>query len=152
MGKNSVRHKHDKGQPQEGIASQLGSMREEMLRFATLQLRDTIVAEDVVHEAINAALVPDRYSGKGSLKSWVFAILRNKIIDVIRERSRHPTEQFTEDDGSDLNEPFNQKGAWKQTQKPLTGDIQKHFWRMNSSGLFLRFALISYRRIRHRYL
>jgi RNA polymerase sigma-70 factor (TIGR02943 family) len=91
-------------------------MREEMLRFTTLQLRDAVLAEDVVHEAISAAISSAQYNGRGSLKSWVFAILRNKIIDVIRERNRHPTESFIEDDEND--DAFDGKGHWKKTHKP----------------------------------
>lgn len=92
-------------------------MREEMLRFTTLQLRDAVLAEDIVHEAISAAISSAKFNGRGSLKSWVFAILRNKIIDVIRERSRHPTESFIEDDEDD-DHAFDGRGHWKKTHKP----------------------------------
>ena len=115
-------------------AKQLAELREQMLRFAILQLRDATLAEDVVHDAINAALASGEYSGKGSLKSWVYAILRNKIIDVIRERSRHPSETFTEDDGSDLDRQFDNAGHWKKTQKPASWGnpeealASKQFW------------------------
>jgi len=98
-------------------AEAIAQMREEMLRFATLQLRDAIFAEDVVHEAINAALASGKYSGRGSLKSWVFAILRNKIIDVIRERGRHPTESYIEEQGHHEN-PFDEKDHWTQAHTP----------------------------------
>lgn len=115
-------------------ADQITVLREQMLRFATLQLRDSVMAEDAVHDAINAALASNKFSARGSLKSWVFAILRNKIIDVIRERSRHPTESFLEDDSSELDEQFDQKGHWKKTQKPAnwghpeTSLANKQFW------------------------
>jgi len=104
-------------QPQKIDAEQIAKMREEMVRFATLQLRDAILAEDVVHEAIDAALSSGNYSGRGSLKSWVYAILRNKIIDVIRERSRHPTESFIEEQ-SDYEDPFDERDHWKLEQTP----------------------------------
>jgi RNA polymerase sigma-70 factor (ECF subfamily) len=104
-------------QPQKSDAEQIAMLRDEMVRFATLQLRDAILAEDVVHEAINAALSSDKYSGRGSLKSWVYAILRNKIIDVIRERSRHPGESFVEEQG-EHEDPFDERDHWKQSQTP----------------------------------
>ena len=60
-----------------------------MLRFATLQLRDDQLAEDVVQEAMLAALAGERkFAGRSAVKTWVFAILRNKIVDAIRQRSR----------------------------------------------------------------
>jgi RNA polymerase sigma-70 factor (ECF subfamily) len=98
-------------------AEQIATMRQEMVRFATLELRDATLAEDVVHEAIDAALSSGKYTGRGSLKSWVYAILRNKIIDVIRERSRHPVESFIEDHGN-YEDPFDERDHWKQTQTP----------------------------------
>ncbi|MFW2374279.1 MAG: sigma-70 family RNA polymerase sigma factor [Gammaproteobacteria bacterium] len=113
---------------------QITDLREQMLRFATLQLRDPTQAEDAVHDAINAALASDKFSAKGSLKSWVFAILRNKIIDVIRERSRHPTESFMEDDSGELDDPFDPRGHWKKTHKPAnwghpeTSMANQQFW------------------------
>jgi len=121
-------------QAQKPDAEQISDLRQQMIRFATLQLRDPTLAEDVTHDAINAALSPGKFSGKGSLKSWVFAILRNKIIDIIRERSRHPTVSFTEDNDSDLDDQFDEKGHWNKTQKPAnwghpeTGFANKQFW------------------------
>ncbi|MDH5572956.1 MAG: sigma-70 family RNA polymerase sigma factor, partial [Gammaproteobacteria bacterium] len=94
------------------------------------------LAEDAVHNAIDAALSASTFSGRGSLKSWVFAILRNKIIDIIRERTRHPTESFTEDDGSDLDDAFDDRGHWKKNQKPAdwgnpeTTLGNEQFWRI----------------------
>jgi len=104
-------------QPQKVDAEQIAMMREEMVRFTTLQLRDAILAEDIVHETINAALSSGKYTGRGSLKSWVFAILRNKIIDVIRDRNRHPTESFIEDH-SGYEDPFDERDHWKEAQTP----------------------------------
>lgn len=67
----------------------LAELRGDLLRFASLQLRDDHLAEDVVQEAMAAALAGQQdFAGKSSVKTWVFAILRNKIIDVIRQRGR----------------------------------------------------------------
>ena len=106
-----------------------------MVRFATLQLRDAVLAEDVVHEAISAALASGKYSGRGSLKSWVYAILRNKIIDVIRERiSPSYGESYVENDDDSYSDQFNEKGNWKKTQRPTnwgnpeTVLANKQFW------------------------
>jgi len=63
--------------------------RPDMLRFARLQLRDDALAEDVVQEAIVAALDgQDGFAGRAALKTWFFSILRNKIIDAMRQRNR----------------------------------------------------------------
>lgn len=105
--------------PSQGVDPvELGNLRNEMVRFATLQLRDMHLAEDVVHEAIVAALKSNRFDQRASVKTWVFAILRNKIIDVIRERSRHPVEELLEEDLGDLDEPFDEREHWRKDHKP----------------------------------
>ena len=64
-------------------------IRREMVKFAHLQLRDAAMAEDVVQEALAAALANARdFAGRSALKTWVFAILRNKIVDHIRQQHR----------------------------------------------------------------
>ena len=49
----------------------------------------------------------------------MFAILRNKIIDVIRQRSRHPTESWDENDNSALDNQFEADGHWKKAHTPV---------------------------------
>lgn len=64
-------------------------IRQDLLRFAQLQLRDAAMAEDAVQEALTAAITSEQqFSGRSALKTWVFGILRNKIVDLIRQRSR----------------------------------------------------------------
>lgn len=67
----------------------LPGLRRDMLRFASLQLRDEQLAEDVVQEAMMAALDGrQRFAGRSALKTWVFSILRHKIVDAMRQRTR----------------------------------------------------------------
>jgi RNA polymerase sigma-70 factor (ECF subfamily) len=99
------------------IAERIGALHQEMLRFAQLQLRDPHLAEDVTQDAITAALNSGDYAGRAQLKTWVFAILRNKIIDIIRDRSRHPTISLEQDE-DDLDQPFKANGHWKKDQRP----------------------------------
>lgn len=99
-------------------ANDIGTLHTDMLRFARLQLRDHHLAEDVVQEAIAAALKSTDFEQRAQLKTWVFAILRNKIVDVIRERSRHPTEAYQEGDDEELEEQFKPNGHWRRDQRP----------------------------------
>ena len=70
------------------FAAELAPLRRDMLRFARMQLRDDAAAEDAVQEAFIAAVEKrDSFGGRASLKTWVFAILRNKIIDMLRARN-----------------------------------------------------------------
>lgn len=96
-------------------------LRNQMLRFATIQLRDATIAEDAVQEALMAAHeAKDRFEGRAQLKTWVFAILRNKILDVFRERKRRPVESLTQEDGSDdeIEALFDERGHWTKDGQP----------------------------------
>jgi RNA polymerase sigma-70 factor (ECF subfamily) len=101
----------------------LTALRDKMLRFALLQLRDAAAAEDVVQEALAAALDGrQQFAGRAKLKTWVFAILRNKIADLLRERIRHPTQSLDEpaDSGQEFDELFDQRGHWRKEYSPVT--------------------------------
>lgn len=85
----------------------LTEVRRDMIRFAQLQLRDDALAEDVVQEAIAAALAGAReFAGRSALKTWVFAILRNKIVDAIRQRSRCINISALTPEEDDMDEAF----------------------------------------------
>ena len=67
----------------------LGDIRRDMIKFAQLQLRDAAQAEDVVQEALVAVLKkPQGFAGRSAVKTWVFGILKHKIVDLIRVQSR----------------------------------------------------------------
>jgi RNA polymerase sigma-70 factor (ECF subfamily) len=73
------------------FTEQIHAQRTYLLRIARLQLRDTDAAEDVVQDTLVAALEgADRFAGKSSVKTWLVSILKHKIIDAIRRRTREP--------------------------------------------------------------
>lgn len=118
-------------------ADEIAALHGDMLRFARLQLRDERAAEDAVQEAIVAALSSQQqYAGRAKLKTWVFSILRNKIIDVIRYKARHPTHSYNEDIDSSIDAQFNQRGHWRKETQPTAWnhpeqDIEdEQFWRV----------------------
>lgn len=75
------------------LALELESLRPALLRFALLQLRDQALAEDVVQDALIAVLEkPDSFAGQSSLRTYVTAIMKYKIIDALRAGQR--TRQF----------------------------------------------------------
>lgn len=97
---------------------QIGEIREQMLKFAELQLRNPHLAEDLVQEALLSALKNlGQFKRQAALKTWMFAILKNKIIDFLRQKDR----LVLETDLSDENEPnsfFDQSGHWKAEYYP----------------------------------
>jgi RNA polymerase sigma-70 factor (ECF subfamily) len=71
-----------------GLA-ELVAHRPYLLRFALRKLRDQALAEDAVHDVLEAVLAGRAvFGGRAALRSWLTAVLKNKIVDVLR-RSRH---------------------------------------------------------------
>jgi len=97
---------------------ELERARPTLMRFAVLQLRDEQSAEDVVQDTLLAALQGrDGFTGKAQLKTWLVSILKNKIVDRIRQRSREaPLPALNEDD--DENDAFDAlfaaDGHWQE--------------------------------------
>ena len=117
----------------------LAEIRGDMIRFAVLQLRDDALAEDVVQEALMGAMTNAKsFSGKSAVKTWVFSILRNKIIDQIRQKSRTTNVSSLSPDEASLDEAFESlfktNAHWTPQSRPTDWGNpeeslrQKHFW------------------------
>lgn len=117
----------------------LSALRHDMLRFARLQLRDQHLAEDAVQEALAAAVTGiHEFAGRSALKTWVFGILRNKIVDAIRMRSRSVNIGALTEEGIELDEAmeslFKANAHWQPEARPRDwGDPeaalrQDQFW------------------------
>ncbi len=100
----------------------LESLRRQMLRFATLQLSDHHQAEDAVQEALIGALKNAKsFGGRAALKTWVFAILKNKIADILRQKQRivEASSLLREDDeNQDFSALFDEHGFWPAGERP----------------------------------
>ena len=108
----------------------LKSLRSQMLKFAHLQLGDEQSAEDAVQEALIGALKnAAAFRGHAALKTWVFAILKNKIADSLRQKKRlgEASALMQErEEQEDLHELFNAKGFWE----PDEAVHQSQFWKV----------------------
>ncbi len=70
-------------------ACELDTLTRQLRRYAHAQLRDRDAAEEVVQETFIAALANGAsFEGRSTLRTWLTAILRNKIADHIRGRIR----------------------------------------------------------------
>ncbi len=96
------------------FSAELERLRPTLMRFAVLQLRDELSAQDVVQDTMLAALEgQSRFSGRSQLKTWVVAILRNKIVDRIRQRSREaPLPEAGDNEAEDFDALFESDGHW----------------------------------------
>jgi RNA polymerase sigma-70 factor (ECF subfamily) len=78
--------------------AELVSHRPYLVRFALRKLRDPALAEDAVHDVIEAVLSGRaRFGGRAALRSWLTAVLKNKIVDALRRSSPH--DALDDDDG-----------------------------------------------------
>ncbi len=82
--------------------------------FARTRVKDKAVAEDLVQDTFLAAVqAKERYKGGSSEKTWLFGILKHKIIDYYRkEKNLVSVNDYLDHPGS-LDEFFNTKGKWK---------------------------------------
>jgi len=100
----------------------LQDLRQQMIKFAFLQLSSLPQAEDVVQEALTSAFQHlDSFKGRAAFKTWVFAILKNKIIDVIRQKSRlvAMTELFKDEESElSIDALFDASGHWHKYEAP----------------------------------
>lgn len=118
----------------------IDALRRQMIKFATLQLSDPNLAEDVVQEALMGALRNARsFSRRAALKTWVFAILKNKIADALRQRRRlSETRTLLADDEEqeDFSGLFDERGYWQPDERPASWGNpheslhQAEFWKI----------------------
>jgi RNA polymerase sigma-70 factor (ECF subfamily) len=61
-----------------------------LVHYAQRRLHDPALAEDLVHDVFEAVISGRAsFGGRAALRSWLVAILRHKIVDLVRERSGH---------------------------------------------------------------
>ena len=85
-------------------SSEVFSHREYLVRFARRKLHDPALAEDVVHDVFEAVLGGRAsFAGRSAMRSWLVGILKNKLVDLIRDRARYQSVGF-DLDGDDEGE------------------------------------------------
>jgi RNA polymerase sigma-70 factor (ECF subfamily) len=68
--------------------AELTAERAYLVRFARRRLLDPSFAEDLVHDVFEAvASGRASFGARASLRSWLVAILKHKIVDLVRERT-----------------------------------------------------------------
>ena len=71
------------------VVGSLGGFRPQLLSFAMRRLGNRERAEDAVQDTLLAALEGlERFGGASSLGTWLFGILKHKIVDAMRRASR----------------------------------------------------------------
>jgi len=114
------------------------AQRPYLMRYALAQLRDSLLAEEAVQEALLAAVEGlASFQGHSTLRTWLTSILRFKIADqqrrVVQERSRMETgDADSQDDEAWLDALFDETGHWRDPPQawanPEAALEQRRFW------------------------
>lgn len=93
-----------------------------LFKFALLRLRDESKAEEAVQETFLAALKGAKsFAGRAAEKSWLAAILKNKIYDHYRRASRETTFTDLQFYDADEQEAFVSEGLGQGGWAPQRG-------------------------------
>lgn len=90
-----------------------------LYRFALLRLRDEEVAKDMVQDTFLAALQQlSRFEGKSSEKTWLTAILKNKIVDYYRKQASTGIKQVVSAEAGQEDFFEADNGHWNSRHSP----------------------------------
>ena len=93
-----------------------------LYRYALVRLSDPEVAQDIVQEALVAALdAYQRFEGKSSVKTWLIAILKRKIVDHFRRTKSHQRVENFDEALAGADRAFDETGHW--SAKPNEWDV-----------------------------
>lgn len=92
---------------------------DDMLSWAFHKTGHSEVAEDVVQDTFLSAFKNlDKFEGRSQPKTWLFSILRNKIIDHYRKayRKEYPSDIFSVEQAiQGTDDFFNENGQWSRS-------------------------------------
>jgi RNA polymerase sigma factor (sigma-70 family) len=84
-----------------------------LFHFARARVKDSSIAEDLVQDTFLAAVQSkERYEGKSSEKTWLFSILKHKIIDHYRKKKNIVNVQDFIEDPDRVEAFFNARDCW----------------------------------------
>ncbi len=110
-----------------------------LYRFALVRLRDAGLAEEAVQETFLSALsAASSFAGRSSERTWLFGILKRKVVDTLRRRTRErPMGEGSDDSSPDevIDHLFHARGSWdrppgKWTPDPVALAESADFWRV----------------------
>src|SRR5258705_11564943 len=100
-----------------------------LYNYAYTRLNDDELARDLVQETFLAALEKtEKFEGRSSERTWLIAILKNKVIDIYRKKSSglgNSFEKMLSD--TDQVEFFDkQNGHWKAEYRPKAFGLEEY--------------------------
>jgi RNA polymerase sigma-70 factor (TIGR02943 family) len=93
--------------------------------YAITRINDDELAKDLVQETFLAALQKTgSFEGKSSERTWLTAILKNKIVDVYRKKSSGLKGVAAKEPEEEVNDFFAEDGHWKTEHGPKEFGIE----------------------------
>ena len=97
--------------------------RSYLVQFARRRLMDPALAEDLVHDVFEAVVTGRAaFAGRSALRSWLVAILKHKIVDLVRQRVGH--------DSLDTAEGEDGPGPMFECPQPRPDDVAEQRQRL----------------------
>ncbi len=101
------------------ITQWVNEYNQEMFTWASHKVSDSEVAKDLVQDTFLAASEKiSSFKGESSPKTWLFSILKYKIIDHYRAKVKQPISY----DNQLLTSFFTKDGEWRSDKKPNNWD------------------------------
>ena len=99
-----------------------------LFRYALMRLRNREAAEDVVQEALLAAVQSHhQYKHRSSERTWLIGILKHKIIDQLRSRNRYAALDLLETENGFESLCFESQGkmagSWRVDYAPALWNV-----------------------------
>jgi len=96
------------------VSEWVHSYSDELYAFANARLSDSELAKDIVQDVfLSAFKAVDKFKGDSSPKTWLYRILKNKIID--HYRSAFHKKNVNE---ASVSKDFNEDGSWLENIHP----------------------------------
>lgn len=104
-----------------------------LYQYAYARLGHSAQAEDAVQECLLAALkARQRYRADSSEKTWLFGILKHKVLDQFRRNAREMAVEDESPTGALLERSFDSNGTWREPPERWSdpaGELERaQFW------------------------
>jgi RNA polymerase sigma-70 factor (ECF subfamily) len=105
--------------PDTTIKSWVNLYSDKMYTWAFFKTNNQEIAEDLVQDTFLAAFQSiAKFEGKSEPKTWLFAILKNKIAEHYRKQYRNPTITESQSGNSLFDTLFDANEQWIKEQRP----------------------------------
>lgn len=107
--------------------AELVAHRGYLVQFARRRLMDPALADDLVHDVFEAVVTGRAaFGGRSALRSWLVAILKHKIVDLVRQRVGHDSLETHGDSDGDAG-----PGLEFESPQPRPDELAEHRQRLH---------------------